>query len=74
MQNYYNELYKKIEIKEQNNLCNVYMFIDYRSKAKEFEFEQYKAQYGHIVHRYEMLRRTKIWKLAKKVKNRLRKK
>ena len=74
MQKYYEELYKKIEVKEENNVANVYMFMEYRGKTKELEFNQYQAQYGHIVHRYETMRRTKMWKIAKKIKSKLKRK
>ena len=72
MQKYYEELYNKIEVKEENRIANIYMFMDYRKQTKELEFSQYQAQYGYVIHRYEMMRRTKLWKVAKKIKSKLK--
>ena len=72
MQNYYNELYNDIEIDKTNKTANVYMFMDYRKASKELEFDQYQAQYGHVVHRYEKMRNTKLWKIAKRVKSKIK--
>ena len=35
------------------------------------DFNHYQAMYGHVVYRYERIRASKIWKLAKKVKRKL---
>lgn len=72
MQKYYEDLYEEIEVKEINRVANIYMFMDYRNKTKELEFNQYQAQYGHLVHKYETMRRTKMWKIAKKIKSKLK--
>lgn len=72
MQKYYEGLYGKIDIKETERTANIYKFMDYRSKTKELEFNQYQAQYGHVVHKYETMRRTKMWRIAKKLKSKLR--
>ena len=70
MQEYYNELYKKIEL--QNKNADIYAFMDYRAKTREIEFNMYQAQYGHVVHKYEKMRNSKIWKIAKKVKGKIK--
>ena len=72
MQKYYEELYSKINIKEEKRVANIYKFMDYRSKTKEFEFNQYQALYGHVVYKYEKMRNTSIWRLAKKIKTKLK--
>ena len=72
MQKYYEELYGEIKIEEIERIADIYMFMDYRKKAKELEFNQYQAQYGHVIHKYETMRRTKMWRIAKKVKSKLR--
>ena len=72
MQKYYEELYSKINIKEEKRVANIYKFMDYRSKTKEFEFNQYQALYGHVVYKYEKMRNTSIWRIAKKIKTKLK--
>lgn len=70
MQEYYNELYGKIEL--QNKNADIYAFMDYRTKGREIEFNMYQTQYGHVVHKYETMRNSKIWKIAKKVKGKIK--
>ena len=72
MQKYYDELYSKVE--QKNEVANIYKFMEYRAKAKEFEFNQYQALYGHVVHRYEKMRSSKLWKIAKRIKSNVRRK
>ena len=72
MQKYYESLYRKINVEDENRIANIYMFTDFRSKTRAIEFNQYQAQYGHIIHRYETMRRTKLWKLAKKIKSKIK--
>ncbi len=69
MQKYYQKLYENIESK--NKYINVYKFNDYKKNYIETEFKNYKSLYGHVVYKYENIRRSRIWKLAKKIKNRI---
>ena len=71
MQKYYDELYNKIEIKDKDRVANIYNFMDYRAKTKEYEFNQYQSLYGHVVYKYEKIRASSIWKIAKKIKSKL---
>lgn len=71
MQKYYNDLYINIESESYKKNANIYTFMSYRAKTKENELNQYQAMYGHVIHRYEMMRRSKWWKLAKKIKRKL---
>ena len=48
--------------------------MDYRAKTKEYDFNQYQALYGHVVYKYEKMRSTKIWRLLKKVKAKIKRK
>ena len=66
MQEYYENLYKNVEGK--NEVADIYKFMDYKAKIKEVEFNQYQATYGHVVYKYEKMRNLKIWKIAKKIK------
>ena len=66
MQEYYENLYKNVEGK--NEVADIYKFMDYNAKIKEVEFNQYQATYGHVVYKYEKMRNLKIWKIAKKIK------
>lgn len=70
MQEYYNNLYS--EINEKNNYSDMYVLFDYSYKSKTLEFEQYQSTYGHLVHKYETLRKSKIWRIAKKIKSKIR--
>ena len=72
MQQYYENLYNDIHIEDINKVADIYKFMDYKAKIKELEFNQYQATYGHVVHKYEKMRNTKIWRLAKKIKAKLR--
>ena len=74
MQKYYEELYKNIEIQNTTKYAYIYSFMDYRTKTKEIDFNQYQALYGHVVYKYEKMRSSKIWKIAKKIKAKLRRK
>lgn len=68
MQEYYDKLYEKIEIKDINMFINGYYFMEYRARTKEIELSQLHALYGHVIYKYEKMRNTKIWNLAKKIK------
>lgn len=70
MQEYYNELYKTVET--HNLYIDMYKMTEYKNQNEIFEFGQYKASYGHLVHRYESFRRTKLWKIAKKIKRKIK--
>ena len=74
MQEYYENLYKNIEIQNTTKYAYIYRFMDYRTKTKEIDFNQYQALYGHIVYKYEKMRSSKMWKIAKKVKAKLKRK
>ena len=72
MQNYYEKLYNEIKIKNVVNNSNVYDFMEYRCKTMELDFQQYQALYGHVVYKYEKLRNTKLWKISKKIKAKIK--
>ena len=46
--------------------------MEYRTKTREQDFDQYQALYGHVVYKYEKLRNTKIWKISKKIKGKIK--
>ncbi len=70
MQDYYLKLYNNIH--NEYKISDIYNFMNYRNKAKELEFNIYQSQYGHVVHKYEKMRSSKLWKIAKKVKSKLK--
>ncbi len=72
MQKYYKELYIDIESKQENKLANVYKFSSYREKTKLLDFQYHQSAYGHVIHRYEMMRKSKAWKIAKKIKGKIK--
>lgn len=69
MQEEYKKMYEKVEIK--NNLVDIKSIQQLENKSKEMDFNHYQTMYGHVVYRYERIRASKIWKLAKKVKRKL---
>ena len=71
MQEYYEDLYKNINVENNTKTADIYKFMDYRGKTREFDFEQYQALYGHVVYRYEKIRSSLIWKIAKKIKEKI---
>ena len=68
MQNYYEDLYKIVPEKEGKDVADMYLLKDFARQTMEIDFMQYMALYGHVVHRYEKMRASKLWKIAKKVK------
>lgn len=72
MQEYYKKMYENVEIKELNKIANIYDFMSYRTKTREYEFNQYQNSYGHVVNKYEKIRSSKLWKFAKKIKTKLK--
>ena len=72
MQKYYDDLYKIV--KSNSKIANIYKFMNQRTKSKELEFNQYLATYGHVVYKYEKMRNTKLWRIAKKIKAKIRRK
>lgn len=70
MQDYYNELYNTVEEKRQ--YADMYKIAGFKNENEALEFEQYKASYGHLVHKYETLRKTKLWKIAKRLKGKIK--
>ena len=71
MQNYYTNIYNNIEI-TQNNGINLYKLLEYKDKNQAMEFVYYQSTYGHVVHKYEMMRKSKVWKIAKKIKGKIK--
>ena len=72
MQKYYIELYNNVKIENTKAVADVYSFMEYRTKTREQDFDQYQALYGHVVYKYEKLRNTKIWKISKKIKGKIK--
>ena len=72
MQEYYENLYNSIT--KVNKKLNLYSFMNYRIKTKEIEFSEHIQNYGHVIYKYEKIRSTKIWKIAKKIKRIIKRK
>ena len=70
MQEEYKKMYEKVEIK--NNLVDIKSIQQLENKSKEMDFNHYQAMYGHVVYKYEKIRSSKIWKIAKKIKAKIR--
>ena len=67
----YIEIYDSVNI-DKERLCDIFDLIEYKNQNSYNEFENYRNTYGHLIHRYEMARRSKLWKIAKKIKAKLR--
>ena len=66
MQDYYEKLYANTDAKCE--FANIYNYKNSEKSTTIFDFEQYQGSYGHVVHRYEMMRKSKLWKIAKTIK------
>lgn len=73
MQNDYEEIYNSIADTQEHETVNTYEMIKFQEENNQYRFEIYQNTYAHIVNKYEKLRSTKMWKLAKKVKRKLKK-
>lgn len=71
MQNEYQEIYISNIKNEDISIVDTYPIMRMQKQNNNFELEVYKNKYGHIVNVYEKIRSTIIWKIAKKVKNKI---
>lgn len=71
MQEFYCELYGAINL-DKSTYSNIFRIKELQNKTIEIDFEQYRSNYSHVVHRYERMRNTRIWEIAKKIKKKLR--
>ena len=72
MQECYENLYDSVEKHSLNKLADIYKFLDYKFETQAMELHQYQLTYGHVVHKYEKMRSTKLWKVAKKIKAKIK--
>lgn len=72
MQKEYCKIYSTVSDKEVK-VANTYDLINYQKQNTSYQYQLYTNTYGHIVHRYEMIRASKLWKIAKKIKSKLKK-
>lgn len=72
MQKEYYKIYEQIENKEKQ-VANLYNLIDYQKQNTSYQYQIYTNTYGHIVYKYEKLRASRIWRIAKKIKGKLKK-
>lgn len=72
MQAYYEKLYEIIPENEEKQYADISQVLTLRRKTQELDFQGYQALYSHIVAKYEKARSSKLWKLAKKIKAKLK--
>ena len=72
MQECYENLYDSVEKHSLNKLADIYKFLDYKFETQAMELHQYQLTYGHVVHKDEKMRSTKLWKVAKKIKAKIK--
>ncbi len=70
MQEYYQKMYN--EISQKNEYANMYQIFVCKDKSEALEFNFYKANYTHLINRYETMRKSKFWEIAKKVKRKIK--
>ena len=70
MQKEYKKMYEKVEM--ENKLVDIRSIKQLENKSNEIDFNYYRAMYGHVVYRYEKIRASKIWKIAQKIKAKIR--
>ena len=74
MQNEYEKMYEVNCNNEKSiDTFNTYKMIRLQKENNQYQYEIYQNMYGHIVYKYEKIRSTKIWRLAKKIKRMIRK-
>ena len=73
MQEFYKNLYQNSGKEASRKGHSIYDLLRYKEQNRAMEFNQYQATYGHLVHRYETLRKSKLWKIAKKIKGKCKK-
>ena len=71
MQNEYLNIYNEIKNKDKG-ISNIYKLIDYQKQNTSYQYQIYTNTYGHVVNKYEKLRASKIWKVAKKLKKKIK--
>jgi GT2 family glycosyltransferase len=69
MQKEYRTIYQKNLQDSNEKVAKVKNVLKLQKQSSEQEYEQYRAQYMHIISKYERIRNTKIWEIAKKIKN-----
>lgn len=70
MQNEYETIYEVV--KESDELININNITLLQSKNYEYQYKNYVNKYNHVVNKYEKLRASIAWRVAKKVKAKLR--
>lgn len=68
----YKILYSKYLENSNINVIDYMDIVHFKNRNVFNEFDNYKNTYGHLVHKYETLRRTKTWRVAKSIKKKLR--
>lgn len=70
MQQYYEKLYQTIEVKDIP-FADINQFKALTLQTLYIDFQEYHALYDHVIHRYEKMRRSIFWRMAKKFKSKL---
>ena len=73
MQDEYINLYENANIENHKiEAVKTFDIIKLQKENSQYEYQIYRSKYDHIINKYERLRSTKIWKIAKKIKAKLR--
>lgn len=70
MQQEYIQLYKNASLSKK--IINIKEIKNFVYKNKELELNTYNLAYGHIIQKYERIRQSKIWRIAKKIKRKIK--
>ena len=72
MQNEYEKIYKEHIKNEKHELVNTYPIIEIQKKNEGYKIEVIEAIYGKLIRTYERIRATLLWRIAKKIRRKLR--
>lgn len=68
MQNEYIKIYEENFENKNINVIQIDKINKLQKENSKHEYEQYINQYTHVINKYEKIRNTKAWKIAKKLK------
>lgn len=74
MQNDYEKIYSNIKSDDElKKIANTYQIIKLQKENNQYQFELYKNKYKRVIRIYEKIGKTKIWRLVKRIKRKIKK-
>ena len=72
MQKEYIKIYEENLKNKESDIVKIDKIDKLQKENSKYEYEQYINQYTHIINKYEKIRNTKAWRIAKKIKGKLK--